>query len=228
MGIPKLFRKKITNVTPVGHPRLDEYFTEIKNENIWREKEKIKIIYAPHHSFEKRSLKFGTFAWSGKKILELAKKYSNEATFILKPHPRFDYAILSNNIMTEDELNSFYKEWQVCGEIYDQGDYFDLFRTSDALITDCVSFLAEYLPTKKPIIQLKRKDSMKFNSFGKAISKDFYGCYNEKELDDVFEEVIINKNDFLKEKRIKSAEEIFQFKSKVSKKIIAEIEKVLG
>jgi len=56
--------------------------------------------------------------------------------------------------MTLNEVESYYAEWHNLsnGFVYDEGDYFNIFKSSDALITDCGSFLAEYLP----IHQLKR------------------------------------------------------------------------
>ena len=111
---------------------------------------------------------FATFKENGKFILELAKKY-DETTWLFKPHPRFKFALLINNVMTEDDINKYYNEWLKIGRIYDKGNYFDIFKTSDLLITDSISFRAEYLPTLKPIICPTKHGSCKMNLLGKKI-----------------------------------------------------------
>lgn len=77
----------------------------------WREPDKFKIIYAPHHSFTD-GMHFATFLENGKFILELAKKYKNKTTWLFKPHPKLEYALIKENLMTEDEVRQYYKEWE--------------------------------------------------------------------------------------------------------------------
>ena len=66
-------------------------------------------------------------------------------------------------------------------------------------------FLTEYLPTKKPVIHL-RKDSQNidFNSLLKTIIKNYYQVFDNNTLANIFETVLEQENDFLKEKRIRS------------------------
>lgn len=221
-----LSTKQISNCLVVGHPRLDEYFNKINNNDIWKKTNKIKVIYAPHHSFEANSLKFATFQWSGITMLNLAEKYKDEITWVLKPHPRFNHAVIKNNIMTEKELDAYYDEWNKYGKLYSQGDYFDLFRTSDALITDCVSFLAEYLPTEKPVIQLARDDSTKFNKTALLALKHIYSCYNTVDLSNLVNSVIVNKEDTEKNARCEIAKTFLSPSTKSAQIIILELMKL--
>ena len=57
--------------------------------------------------------------------------------------------------------------------VYKEGDYFGIFQTSDLLITDCSSFLGEYLVSEKPIIFLDKAERAGFNELGERIKKTF-------------------------------------------------------
>lgn len=183
-----------------GYPKLDSYLEPIKtNEGIWKDSSKFKIIYAPHHSFEKNGLNMATFKKNGRFILEFAQKHP-ETTWVFKPHPRFKYALLKNDIMTESEIEEYYREWESVGKICTTGDYFDIFKTSDLLITDGCSFLAEYMPTGNPIIQLMNKKPL-LSELGNMLLEGCYSLVGNQELDKVLDQLIVKKIDEKKEKR---------------------------
>ena len=50
---------------------------------------------------------------NGEKILEFAKQH-NEYNWIFKPHPRFKYAVICNNIMSKNEIENYenHKNWK--------------------------------------------------------------------------------------------------------------------
>ena len=56
--------------------------------------------------------------------------------------------------MNEFEYDEYVAQWNNLPNayLYNKGNYIELFKTSDLLITDCSSFLLEYMPTLKPII----------------------------------------------------------------------------
>lgn len=200
-------RFNATNTVVSGSPKLDGYEflnNEIMNE-LWNTKDKKRIIYAPHHSFaDEFDYNAATFIENGKFILQLAKSHP-ETEWIFRPHPVFKERILKNNIMSLQEIEDYYKQWEEIGSIYTGGDYYELFATSDCLITDCISFLAEYLPTQKPVLHLRKKQKeqdKKYNKLLNIITEDYYKIYDNKTLQQKFEEVILNENDYLKEKRI--------------------------
>lgn len=190
------------NCLSFGYSKMDVYLQDKKIDpnDYWKEPEKIKMIYAPHHSFERQGLNFATFAENGKFILELAKKYP-ETTWVFKPHPRFKQALIVNNIMEKTEIEQYFKEWENIGKVYTQGNYFDIFRTSDGMISDCLSFKAEYLPTNKPLICPTNSKAFRYNEIGEKLSAVTYCTNSNKELEETFKSVIINKNDPQKVKR---------------------------
>ena len=134
-----------------------------------------------------------TFKENGKFILKYAKTHP-ETTWVFKPHPRLKYALLRNKIMTKDEINKYYNAWGKIGNVVENGNYFDLFKTSDLLVTDCCSFLAEYLPTNKPIIRLSPKNKMDFNQLGFLINDSCYEVKNNKDLNFWLNRLLFRKN----------------------------------
>ena len=211
------------NCIVTGHPKLDYYIkpTEKTKSN------KLKIIYAPHHSLKKHSLRFGTFQDNGQFMLNLAKK-NNKIDWVFKPHPKLKFELLDNKIMTQEQIDEYWESWQKLGTVHEYGNYLELFQTSDALITDSISFLVEYLPTRKPIIQLFNKMHHPYNSIGERISQILYKSTNNEELDTLFNKVIVNRNDYLKDKRIKLINNLFDFKQSASKKVINYLEEIIG
>lgn len=209
-----------------GYVKFDAYldYKDIDIKKVWKEPDKIKIIYAPHHSFEFDGLRFATFQWSGKEILEFAKNNPN-TTWVFKPHPRFKFALLKNRIMSEEEIENYYNEWEKVGKICSDSNYFDFFNTSDLMITDSCSFLGEYLLTKKPLFRLLNSDSMSLNDFGKKLSGAIYESYNFEEFKKLYEDVIINKNDYKYEKRLETLKYLIDFKEKSANKICEELKK---
>lgn len=195
------------NCLSVGYPRLDVYNrkeSHIDLKKYWKKPDKIKIIYAPHHSFQKSPkniFNFSTFNKNYKFILELAKRYSDITTWIFKPHPMLRHTIISERLMTEQEAEEYYNQWSLIGNKYDTGDYFDVFKSSDLMITDCSSFLAEYFPSRHPIIRLINPKACEFNELGKQLSEGFYNVHNNEELEHVFKQLVIYNNDELAVRR---------------------------
>lgn len=201
-----------------GYPKLDFYQQPLKQIHpAWKDPQKTKIIYAPHHSLDNRLL-LATFDKNGKFIQDLAKSHP-ETTWIYKPHPRLKFALIKSGIMTEDEYDKYVEEWARIGTVYMQGDYLDIFRSSDAMITDCSSFLAEYLPSKKPLIRLINPKGMSLNKLGEKVVSGYYSAHNNKELLEFFNKVIIQKDDYKRAKREKLIEEIFDFNESSASKI---------
>ena len=196
----------------VGHPILDYY---LKKEN------PKYIIYAPHWTVCGDNLRFGTFDWSGKKILEFAKAHP-ELNWVFRPHPLMYKFMQTSGFMQKEEIDKYYKEWKGIG-IYSQGgDYTDLFNESYAMITDCGSFLTEYFVSENPVIHLF---SEKFipNPTIKEIDKTYYIAHNLEELEKHLEDVILNKNDYKKQDRVELLQKLNLKDNCSAKRIIDDI-----
>lgn len=116
------------------------------------------VIYAPHWGFvhpqntgtDGRS----TFLDTGRKILKYAVEHK-DIHWIFKPHPMLKIKLIQSKVWTENEVEEYYSLWEHIGEAYYSGDYLHLFYKSRAMITDCDSFLTEYLLCDKPLIRLE-------------------------------------------------------------------------
>lgn len=197
------------NCIATGYPKLDAYTLpqSASASKYWKNPEKYKIIYAPHHSFsdnEHNLFRWGTFDKNYSFILSLAKKHP-ETTWIFKPHPMLRSRIVTYNLMTEQEADAYYEEWGHIGNIYDTGDYMDIFRTSNLMITDSGSFLAEYLPSGNPLIRLINDSGIALNNLGVHFSQCFYNTHNNNELMEFFENIVVCGDDPLKKHRCEMA-----------------------
>jgi len=79
----------------------------------------------------------------------------------------------------------------------------DLFFTSDALIHDCGSFVAEYMYTGKPVMYLMKDENIleRFNEVGQMALKTFYHGNNVESIYLFIQNVVIEETDTLKTRR---------------------------
>ena len=185
-----------SNLEAVGHPKLDVY-ADYNPDNYQHN----YVIYAPHHTvIEGVGNSYGTFAWSGRLVLDWAKKHTN-IKWVFKPHPKLKGMLIKSHVMTPDEVEEYYKEWSQVGWKYEEGNYFDIFKNSRCMITDCGSFLTEYLPTMQPVIHLRNKRSQKHSVTNTEIMEHYYKCYAPTELEALLDSVLLKSEDPMKEER---------------------------
>lgn len=219
------------NLCVAGQLKLDAYLKPIDKTKILWQTNKKRIIYAPHHSFSPNSvLRFGTFDKYYKYFYDYAKSHT-EFEFILKPHPELKREIIRQNLMSNSQMLEYFKAWEELpnAQIYEFGCYFDIFRASDLLITDCNSFLYEYLPTNKPVIHLINNKSVGHNEYGQKIISGYYFAKNIDEVNQLVEQLLIQEYDPLKDIRTNAIETVLkQPKGGVGKYIVEHIEKICG
>ena len=141
--------------------------------NPWKvqKKRKKKIIWAPHHTIptEKSSLKYSTFMSVANVMLELAEEYRDDIQIAFKPHPFLLKKLY--NIWGQDRTDRYYKKWsQLENTQLELGEYYGLFKYSDAMIHDCGSFTVEYLYMDNPVMYLSngKPHIETLNKFGRA------------------------------------------------------------
>ena len=206
------------NTVLTGYPKLDSYKKDIKECIIPKKIDngnKI-VIYAPHWTIGKTDMiRLGTFNLYHKYFMKLLKENPN-INFVFKPHPDLRYRIIDSKIMDIEYYENYIKEWDNSnnGIYISDGEYIDLFRKSSCLITDSGSFIAEYLPSENPCIYLinPEKENLienTFNDFAKPIVNSYYLFYNEKDINKYFNEIIINENDYMKDKRLNLIKDCF-------------------
>ena len=171
--------------------------------DVWKPqtKPKKRIIWAPHHTVD-YLFNFSNFLEYCDDMLRLVEKYKNEIQIAFKPHPILKFKLI--NIWGLEKTEAYYNRWKELGNgQIEQGDYIDLFKTSDAMIHDCASFTAEYLYAQKPVLYQIKNDKVKeeFNSFGERCLNLHYHAYSIEETEQFIREVVIAGNDPKKEER---------------------------
>jgi hypothetical protein len=195
------------NVAVVGYPKFDDYTSPLPADayRFWKQgrNAKRRVIWAPHWSIGGNNvLNYGTFCEYAETLLLLASRYP-QIDWVVKPHQRLYVELCCQNVMTPSEVRSYFERWRLLpnADVYDGGSYIDCFRTSDALITDCGSFLPEYLPTGKPILHLIHPKSKGYNEFGAAVVKTLYSVSLQEDLSLLFFNVIVQGDDPMKKLR---------------------------
>lgn len=204
------------NVLVVGAPKLDEKFDDnYKAIDIWKKQDtkKKRIIWAPHYNYNtgKNFYQNDAFFYLYDYMLELAEKYKDKIQFAFRPHP-----VLYTTLIKEwsiGAIEKYYRKWANLenGQI-SEGDFVDLFMTSDAMIMDSCSFLAEYTAFDKPLFYTKTKTSREnFNDFGEMIFKYVYAPETDlyTEIETFIQNVVISGNDYKAEERHKFVEQYF-------------------
>ncbi|PIE15009.1 MAG: hypothetical protein CSA68_08600 [Rhodobacterales bacterium] len=199
-------------VIVAGYPKLDIYLSPAPARNAvphWShpgQAGRKRVIFAPHHTLDS-TLKMGTFDWSGPTMLELVRSYP-QVDFLLKPHPNLRAEMHRRGAARA--FADWLDAWQAAPNTaqFEAGNYFDLFRSSDLMITDSGSFLAEYLPTGHPILRLCRADSAPMNTAGRALVPAFYTADTADELRRAFERILIRGQDPLAELRSELARRV--------------------
>lgn len=195
------------NPVLAGYPKMDDYFDERESYNI---PDKINngkkiVIYAPHWTIRCNN-DWSTFHKYYNFFLSLAKN-NPEINFVFKPHPQLEHRIKLmedagvQGMITSSEYKNYIKEWNALpnGLYFNEGDYIDLFRSSSCLVTDCGSFIGEYLPSGHPCIYLlnteKEKPMKGYTEVAQDILNTYYLCENVEEIEKAVQEYIIGEKD---------------------------------
>ena len=207
------------NLRAVGYPNLDNYLKI-------SDADKKYVIYAPHWSVGGGTLlNYATFEWNGKYILNFAKEHP-ELNWIFKPHPRLQKELVFKDILSEQEVEEYYNEWKNIGIKYEGPDYIELFKQSKVLITDCGSFLTEYMPSKNPVILLCSGIARPYNFLAQKVTRYYYHAHNLGELSIFLEDVVLNGIDINKDKRLEMLDSL-HLVCNASKNILNDLDKEL-
>lgn len=203
-------RNKGINNLVSGYPGMDKFLNkDYQPVDAWKIKDKNvkRIIWAPHHTISGMgaTLDYSTFLTYSDFMLEIANKYKDNIQIAFKPHPILRSKLSKEEVWGKEKADEYYKKWADLpnGQL-NEGEYIDIFLTSDGMIHDSSSFVIEYLYTNKPVMFLINDDSVfdKFNEIGKmALSKLYHGKSREN-IERFLNEVIINNRDFMQSERI--------------------------
>ena len=236
MNASKKSKVGSSNVVLSGSARMDALInyedTEDINENSDKKK---KIIWAPHHTLARPGMSeiatYSTFDQNFNFFYDFAKN-NPDIEWVLRPHPllkeilsEVDTYMKIDGLIDENFVEDYFFKWNSLpnATVNENLDYIDLFATADAMITDCVSFKAEYLFTNKPGLILTRKN-VKYEGYKKTVTDAWYverGDDFEK-IVNFIDNVVVDGNDYLKEKREKIFKENFDYNVGNASKFIFE------
>lgn len=203
----RLCDNKGTNIIVTGDVHADEFLSGTYRD-VWKvqEKKKKRIIWAPHFTIiHNECLNRSSFIWAGGYLLELARRMSDDIQIAFKPHPRLKSELYKHPDWGKEKTEKYYRAWE---ELYngqlEEGEYVDLFMTSDAIIHDSGSFTVEYHYSQKPAMFLtKDKNSAisDLNALGQQALRLHYFGGNVEDIQEFVDNVVLGGNDYRKEER---------------------------
>ena len=188
-----LFKKtspaRAENVELTGYPSMEDLLLKSQEGNyqdVWKNKSsKLKVIWAPHHTIDDPALPYSNFLEYAKQFQELALRYRQEVAWAFKPHPILKSKLYSHPEWGKKKTDEFYGFWsENTFSQLEEGEYLDLFISSDIMIHDSGSFLAEYLYLNKPVMYLLSEEN-KGNYYTAFGIKALAACEIGRSFDDV-------------------------------------------
>lgn len=177
-----------SNVELVGYPAMEPFMAKNhRPTSPWKKQnnKKFKIIWAPHHTIDSPELPYSNFLKYAEFLIDLVERYQDSIQWAFKPHPILKPKLIIHPDWGQKRTQEFWSFWENHPNCQlEEGEYVDLFLTSDAMIHDSGSFLAEYLYTNKPVLYLTSSTNMKefFNPFG---CEAFDACYHAFNVHDI-------------------------------------------
>lgn len=192
------------NVVVSGYPGVDPLIKGQANSYPWKLKDESmkRIIWAPHHTVKPAgTVYYSCFMKYADFMLQMAEKYQDKLQIAFKPHPLLRVKL--NDIWGKDKTDEYFKRWEELPNcIYTEGEYTDLFLTSDAMIHDSGSFLIEYLYSRKPIMRTNNGEDVAkmLNPFALDCLAVSYQAETEQEVEDFIVNVIKGKDEKAEER----------------------------
>jgi hypothetical protein len=216
------------HVVVAGHPKLDRLWNARQRPH-WplpQDRRRFRLVWAPHHSITTDWLGFGTFMESYPAMLEWARE-DQGVEIVLKPHPR-----LFNRMQNDypGHLDRFFESWQqLPNTATAEGcDYGPLFAASDAMLTDGISFLAEYQLFDRPLIFLDSGHHAPFNEIGRAVTSAAYGVDSVAAARGLIENFRKGGGDPLKTRRAEVLRTLMPFPGQSVERILDDIRRGLS
>lgn len=185
-----------------GFPRYDNLnclkYVESDIWNFPKSDKKFRIVWTPRWCTNEGNCNFFEY----KDLLLSYCKINKDIDFVFRPHPQAFLNWSSTGELPDSKAKEYRLEYQRTenAKVDESCEYLSTFYSSDCLITDISSIVAEYFLTGKPIIYCHKKDC--FNDFSKKLSEGFYWVNNWNELKKTLE-MLKKGEDPLKEIRLR-------------------------
>lgn len=211
------------NVVVTGYPGIEPLINHHTIIDPFNGDKRKRIIWAPHHTLKKSIYGHSCFLKYANFMLSMVEKYKNDALFIFKPHPLLKAKLYK--VWGKECTEKYFHNWNSNSNGFiNEGEYVDLFLTSDAMIHDSGSFIVEYLYANKPVMRTINDLPLneQFNDFALSCLEHYYYGYNEQDIE-FFIQNIINGIDPLNEQRTNFVNDILMPKGCPSENIVNDI-----
>lgn len=195
------------NMEIVGDPHAADFACNDHSYE-WKEqeREKKKVIWAPHFSIgDSGYLHRASFLWLHGIMWDLTEEYKDRIQFVFKPHPRLLSELYRHPDWGKEKADAYYEKWRTGGNTQlETGNYIDLFCTSDAMIHDCGSFSAEYLYTGRPVLFVSKDFPALYaglDDFGTRCMDNHYHTGNQEGIHSFIRDVVLEGKDSLEDRR---------------------------
>lgn len=198
----KKSRLKGQNVYVTGYPPADCFVQKEQHSNFrWKKEGLLCLIWAPHHSIEKGG--YSNFLRFADEMQAIAAQYKDHIQIVFKPHPQLRFKLYDLKVWDKERIDQYYDSWnQLENGMLWEGEYVDLFNTSDALMHDSGSFTIEYLYTLKPVYYFTGRNRVKdLNQFGKTAYDLHYQGETREQLLQFIGQVIHGEDPRLEERK---------------------------
>lgn len=173
-----------------GLPVFDAFMLPPKN-NPWKSQSDgiKKIIWAPHWTIPPSASCLGQYS-NFLAMAEYMRNLSEETRGIFqwafKPHPLLKHALYAHPDWGKDRTDEYWEWWsRQSNTQLEEGEYSDLFLTSDAMIHDCCSFSCEYHFTGKPVLFICDNEEKHTQNLNDMAISGFRAQYIGKGIGDI-------------------------------------------
>ena len=163
------------NIHISGYISTDDFINK-DFQDPWKPQGKVKkrIIWAPHFSgaIQPSWLNRDGFGWLWQFMQEIAVRHKDTLQIAFKPHPRLLTTLYELPEWGKEKADAYFS-WWANGENtqLETGQFVPLFKSSDAMIHDSNSFIADYLLAEKPVMFTAKnleETEKQLDDFGKA------------------------------------------------------------
>lgn len=192
------------NLQFIGNLLKEQLSTTYTERNIWNDTSHTlkRIIWAPHHTIsDSDTLPISNFLMLCDEMQRIAREYSDKIEIAFKPHPMLYGRLVS--LWGKDITDNYYNFWKESpNTVLAQGEYVDLFATSDAMIHDSVTFMMDYLFTGKPLMFVNKTDiSQYIGGLALECYKMHYQAHSSNDIIGFIENTVIGGKDYMKNER---------------------------
>lgn len=203
-------RRLRSNARLTGYPKFDLYDDDARPET---GSGRPTVIWAPHWTIGLiyPDLNMGLFDRICMDMLSVMDEFP-QVDFVYRPHPNLPHALAATTFMSGESYAIYLDMLRArpnC-RIELGGDNIARFREAAGMITDSVSFLAEHLPTGRPLLFLDRPDRARLNDQGERIASLHFQGRDGADIRKFIAETIIGGDDPRAAERRAMAEALFR------------------